>query len=86
MGSDPEPYDPIVNLQAQSSPANTHADGIHRLAIPNEPKLQTGMRWIFLPQSVVLPRKALNSRWKLAKAYDEILGDVRSHSSSNPIS
>jgi hypothetical protein len=49
MGADPEPYDRIVNLKPQGSPADPHANRINGHAIADSFEVQTWMGGIRLP-------------------------------------
>ena len=58
----------------------------YRAISSNSLKLEARMRWIVIPEPVVLLGDTLDAIWGSAKAADKVVGKVRFQSSSNPIS
>jgi hypothetical protein len=52
VGPDPKPNDDILVLNAESTPANTNADRIHRVLLANPFELKAGVIRMFAPELV----------------------------------
>lgn len=49
VGADPEPYDYIVLLEAQSAPAHSEPDRVSGILFANTLEIETGVIWIGFP-------------------------------------